>query len=197
MTSSDGRDLSSDPSHRSPDQLDLDLILVGDAADRDAFRRIFTAMAPKLKAFLINTGQSPQEAEEILQDTMLKVWRKATLFDRSKSAGSTWIYSIAKNARIDRIRKETKPAPDPDDPSFVQDAPETGEQSLNRRQDQKRIQLAMSTLPSEQMKIINMSFFEDKSHAEISEELNLPLGTVKSRIRLAFGKIRAELERNQ
>lgn len=197
MTSSDGRDLSSDPSHRSPDQLNLDLALVGDASDRDAFRRIFTAMAPKLKAFLINTGQSPQEAEEILQDTMLKVWRKAALFDRSKSAGSTWIYSIAKNARIDRIRKETKPAPDPDDPSFVQDPPETGEQSLNRRQDQNRIQLAMSVLPSEQIKIINMSFFEDKSHAEISEELNLPLGTVKSRIRLAFGKIRAELERNQ
>ena len=197
MASSNGRDLPKGPLDRASPYLEDDLERVGTIADRQAFRRIFADMAPKLKAYLIKTGQTHTEAEEILQETMLKVWRKATLFDRTKSAASTWIYSIAKNARIDRIRKQSRPTPDPLDPSFVQDPPETGEQSMSRKQDGDLIRTAMAKLPADQIQIIKMSFFEDKSHSEISAELNLALGTVKSRIRLAFAKIRAEVERSQ
>lgn len=197
MAPSNDRDLPQGPLDRITPDLADDLECVGTNADRLAFRRIFIVMAPKLKAYLIKTGQSHSEAEEILQDTMLKVWRKAVLFDRTKSGANTWIYAIAKNARIDRIRKQTKPVPDPQDPSFVPDAPETGERSVSRKQDSELIRTAMAKLPTEQIQIIKMSFFEDKSHAEISQELDLPLGTVKSRIRLAFGKIRSEVEKFQ
>ena len=124
----------------------------------------------------------------------MKVWRKASLFDPSKASASTWVYTIARNVRIDRLRKESRPEPDPNDPCYVPDDPETGEQAVSRKQDRERISKAMAVLPPEQMKIIRMSFFDEKSHGEIAEELDIPLGTVKSRLRLAFGKIRAELE---
>ncbi len=195
MESSNGREDPLGSGNSSGHNLDSDLLAVGSHADKNAFKRIFLEMAPKLKAYLISTGQSQNEAEEILQETMLKVWRKASMFDRNKSAANTWIYSVAKNARIDRIRKETKPKPDPDDPSFIPDPPETGEQSISRSQDSEIIRKAMKILSVDQVQIIKMSFFEDKSHAEISEELGLALGTVKSRIRLAFGKIRNEVEK--
>ncbi|WP_051548256.1 sigma-70 family RNA polymerase sigma factor [Sneathiella glossodoripedis] len=176
-------------------ELDKDLFAVGSSADKEAFKRIYLEMGPKLKAYLVKTGQSQSEADEILQETLIKVWRKASLFNPAKSSANTWIYSVAKNARIDRIRKETRPKPDPEDPSFVPDPPETGEDSVNRIQDERLIRAAMQVLSSDQAQIIKMSFFEDKSHAEISAELDLPLGTVKSRIRLAFGKIRNEVEK--
>lgn len=195
MESSNGREAPSKPAGNAGHDLEADLQAVGNRADRNAFKRIFLVMTPKLKAYLISTGQSQNEAEEILQETMLKVWRKASLFDKNKSAANTWIYSVAKNARIDRIRKETRPAPDPDDPYFTPDPPETGEQSVSRSQDGEIIRKAMQILSVDQIQIIKMSFFEDKSHAEISEELGLALGTVKSRIRLAFGKIRNEVEK--
>ncbi|WP_169570031.1 sigma-70 family RNA polymerase sigma factor [Sneathiella limimaris] len=194
MASSDSQGDCSPSTQSDAFDLNVDLVRVAEHADRAAYRRIFLHMAPKVKTFLLKSGLSPAECEEVLQDTMMKVWRKAALFDRSKSAASTWIYSIARNARIDRIRKEYRPLPDPEDPSFVPDPPETGEEAVSREQNREMIQEALSSLPSEQIEIITMSFFEEKSHAEISEALNLPLGTVKSRIRLAFGKIRARLE---
>ena len=125
---------------------------------------------------------------------MLKVWRRASTFDRSKSSAITWIYTVARNVKIDRIRKMSRPEPDPNDPSFVPDSPETGEQLVDRQQRSDILKRAVSLLPEDQRQIIMMSFFEEKPHSEISEELGIPLGTVKSRIRLAFGKIRSELE---
>lgn len=194
MTSPGGIRQDRTGSRSLPDELDRDLTSVGLDQDAIAFRRLFANLAPRLKFFLIKGGMIESAAEDVMQETMMKVWRKADLFDSSKASASTWIYSIARNVKIDRLRKEHRPEPDPEDPCFVSEDPETGEQAVSRKQDRERIQKAMALLPPEQMTIIKMSFFEEKSHGEIAEVLEIPLGTVKSRIRLAFGKIRAELE---
>ena len=194
MTSPDGIRQGRAETRTLPEDLDRDLMAVGRDQDPTAFQRLFGELAPRLKYFLIKGGMSESAAEDVLQETMMKVWRKAGLFDSSKASASTWVYAIARNVKIDRIRKENRPEPDPEDPCFVPDDPETGEQAVSRKQDRERIQKAMAMLPPEQMTIIKMSFFEEKSHGEIAEMLDIPLGTVKSRIRLAFGKIRAEME---
>ena len=194
MTSPNGIRQGSAGSQVLPEDLDRDLMAVGHDQDPSAFQRLFGELAPRLKYFLMKGGMIESAAEDVLQETMMKVWRKAGLFDSSKASASTWVYAVARNVKIDRLRKENRPEPDPNDPCFVLDDPETGEQAVSRKQDRDRIQKAMATLPPEQMTIIKMSFFEEKSHGEISELLEIPLGTVKSRIRLAFGKIRAELE---
>ncbi|MFC4272541.1 sigma-70 family RNA polymerase sigma factor [Sneathiella chungangensis] len=194
MTSADGirQDAAADKARS--EELERDLLAVANTRDLQAFKRLFANFAPRLKFFLVKRGMTENTAEDVMQETMLKVWRKAMLFDGTKASASTWIYTIARNVRIDRLRKELRPEPDPNDPCFVPDDPETGEQAMSRKQDRERIRKAMSVLPPDQMTIIKMSFFEEKSHGEISSELNIPLGTVKSRMRLAFGKIRAELE---
>ena len=194
MTSPDGSRQGRAGTRALPEDLDRDLMAVGLEQDQTAFRRLFADLAPRLKFFLIKGGMIESAAEDVLQETMMKVWRKAGLFDNSKASASTWVYTIARNVRIDRLRKENRPEPDPEDPCYVSEAPETGEQAVSRKQDRERIQKAMALLPPEQMTIIKMSFFDEKSHGEIAETLDIPLGTVKSRIRLAFGKIRAELE---
>lgn len=194
MTSPDGIRQDAAGSRAIPQDLDRDLIAIGQDQDPTAFKRLFADLAPRLKYFLIKGGMIESAAEDVMQETMMKVWRKAALFDSSKASASTWVYTIARNVKIDRLRKERRPEPDPEDPCFVPDGPETGEQAVSRKQDRERIQKAMALLPPEQMTIIKMSFFEEKSHGEIAELLGVPLGTVKSRIRLAFGKIRAELE---
>ncbi|WP_340149180.1 sigma-70 family RNA polymerase sigma factor [uncultured Sneathiella sp.] len=196
MTSRDGvgHSVKEDKGQPKETDLDRDLEAVATSGDSLAFKRLFADLAPRLKYFLISRGLAESAAEDVLQETMMKVWRKASLFDASKASASTWVYTIARNVRIDRLRKEGRPEPDPNDPCYVPDDPETGEQAVSRKQDRERIRKAMAVLPPEQMKIIRMSFFDEKSHGEIAEELDLPLGTVKSRLRLAFGKIRAELE---
>ncbi|MBO6824857.1 MAG: sigma-70 family RNA polymerase sigma factor [Sneathiella sp.] len=179
-----------------PVKTDLDMLLtrVGEQADRQAFTDLFEKVAPRLKSFLRGQKQAESEIEVILQETMLKVWRRASTFDRSKSSAITWIYTVARNVKIDRLRKMSRPEPDPNDPSFVPAPPETGEQAMDRQQRSDILKRAVSLLPEDQKKIIMLSFFEEKPHSEIAEELGIPLGTVKSRIRLAFGKIRSELE---
>ena len=189
-----GHSVKEDKGQPKEIDLDRDLEAVAKNGDSLAFKRLFADLAPRLKYFLIKRGLAESAAEDVLQETMMKVWRKASLFDPSKASASTWVYTIARNVRIDRLRKESRPEPDPNDPCYVPDDPETGEQAVSRKQDRERISKAMAVLPPEQMKIIRMSFFDEKSHGEIAEELDIPLGTVKSRLRLAFGKIRAELE---
>ena len=183
MTSKDGVGHSVKEDKGQPKEIDLDRDLEAVAKNGDslAFKRLFADLAPRLKYFLIKRGLAESAAEDVL-------------FDPSKASASTWVYTIARNVRIDRLRKESRPEPDPNDPCYVPDDPETGEQAVSRKQDRERISKAMAVLPPEQMKIIRMSFFDEKSHGEIAEELDIPLGTVKSRLRLAFGKIRAELE---
>ncbi len=162
--------------------------------DRDAFEALFRHFAPRVKAYMLKLGTDGSLADELAQETMLMVWRKAVQFDRSKAAPSTWIFTIARNLRIDAFRKINRPELDPNDPALVPEAEEAADDRVEREQYAVLIRTAMKELNEEQAQVVQLSFFEDKSHSEIAEELGIPLGTVKSRLRLAFGRVRKAFE---
>jgi RNA polymerase sigma-70 factor, ECF subfamily len=162
--------------------------------DRKAFADLFDAFAPRLKSFMIKKGASPEVAEDLVQETMISVWRKAGLYDAEKGSALTWIFTIARNLRIDRIRKEsTLPLSELGD----YDAPSeelSGDEIVNRKQEATQVAIALNDIPAEQKQVLMLAFVEDISQSEIASRLNLPLGTVKSRMRLAYARLRKSLE---
>jgi RNA polymerase sigma-70 factor (ECF subfamily) len=165
--------------------------------DRVAFKELFTYFAPRIKGFFQGQGSSADKADEVVQEAMVNVWRKSHLFDPNKAKASTWIFTIARNSRIDLLRKENRPEPDFTDPSFLMDEEPRPDEIYERDDEAKKLQVVLAQLPEEQSEVLRLAFFEQKAHAEIAEELSLPLGTVKSRIRLAFKRLRKELGENQ
>ena len=173
------------------DALLTDLISkVAEKKDKQAFAEIFSLVAPRIKGYLMKLGSSDIVAEDLLQEVMLTVWRRAETFDRSKAAVSTWLFTIARNKRIDLIRKEVRPELDPEDPMLSRDEEKLADAVYEEKQDSTKILNAIKSLPREQALLINMTFYEDKSHSTIAEELGIPLGTVKSRIRLASSRLK-------
>jgi RNA polymerase sigma-70 factor (ECF subfamily) len=162
--------------------------------DRDAFKQLFAYFGPRVKAYLRRLGADEVLAEELTQEVMLTVWRRAHLFDRRQAAVSTWIYTIARNKRIDVIRREKWPEVDPDDPALVPEAEAPADALVAAEERSGRLHEAVKSLPEQQASLLRMAFFEDKSHSAIAQETNLPLGTVKSRLRLAMTRLRAMLE---
>ena len=162
------------------------------AADRDkeVFELLFGYFAPRIKAYALTLSCDDATAEEIAQQTMVKVWRKAHLFDPSKAAASTWIFRIARNTRTDIARKEIHRAPNGHDFSALEDEADTPERLVGRSQDVDIVRGALDALPSDQLHVVRLSFFEGLSHGDIADRLGIPLGTVKSRMRLAFHKLR-------
>lgn len=158
--------------------------------DRDAFARLFNFYAPRIKGYLIGLRASNSLAEELAQEVMLTVWRKAHLFDRSQASASTWIFRIARNRRIDAARRAAKPELDENDPALQPSEPVAPDLATQTRQTQFKVRKAMAELPVEQVELLQMAFFEGLSHRDIAEKIDLPLGTVKSRLRLAFEKLR-------
>jgi RNA polymerase sigma-70 factor (ECF subfamily) len=158
--------------------------------DRTAFADLFGHFGPRIKGFMLKSGASEDLAEEVVQESMVTLWTKAALFDPSKAGASTWVFTIARNKRIDLLRRRNRPEPDPLDPMFQPEPEPDGEETLSRQQDRERIRRALKTLPPEQEEIVRLSFFEHLPHSAIAERLDLPLGTVKSRLRLAFRKVR-------
>jgi len=174
--------------------LDELLVRVGREKDKDAFSSLFSYFAPRLKSFLLRLGTDMQTAEELAQEAMIMVWRRAETYDPAQSGASTWIFTIARNKRIDRLRRDGRPLPDMTDPAMLPELPETGDQAVNRREEEDKIKLALKKLPEEQAKMIFAAYYEEKSHREIAEQSGLPLGTVKSRIRLALTRLRGHLD---
>lgn len=166
---------------------------VAEDRDKAAFAELFRHFAPRLKSYLLRLGSDPGAAEELAQETMVLVWRKAVLYDPAKATASTWIFTIARNARVDAFRRERRPEIDAEDPALVPDSPEPPDEAINREQSAAQLAEAMKTLSEGEKEILHLSFFEDLSHSMIAERLSIPLGTVKSRIRLAFGKLRSAL----
>lgn len=163
---------------------------VAEAGDKSAFADLYTYYAPRLKTYLRRLGSSDAAAEELVQEVMLQVWRKAALFDPARAAVTTWIFTIARNKRIDALRRDRRPALEAGDPPpAVFDAP-PAERALELAYNSERLQDALQTLPENQATVISMSFLEDKTHNMIADELDIPLGTVKSRLRLAFRRLR-------
>ena len=180
-----------DSDHNNPTRW---VAAIAKESDRGAFAALFGYYAPRVKGFLVRTGTPAETAEEIAQETMLLVWRKAALFDASRASVSTWVYTIARNLRIDRQRRERGVSADVLFDVLRYDDPEQPDEVLENFDCGERIRVAMSELPSEQSAVVRLSFFEEKPHADISRILDIPLGTVKSRLRLAMAKLRERLD---
>jgi RNA polymerase sigma-70 factor (ECF subfamily) len=147
---------------------------------------------------MMRGGADPESAQEIAQEALIMVWRKAASFDRTRATAATWIYTIARNKRIDLLRRAGRPALEADDWLTVYGADEAGaDQSVAAGQTYMRMKELMEGLSPDQRIVLHKAFFEDKTHTAIAEELALPLGTVKSRIRLALGKLREAMEREE
>ena len=163
-----------------------------------AFAGLFRHYAPRLKAFMMKGGADPELAQEIAQEAMIMVWRKAASFDRGRASAATWIYTIARNKRIDLLRRSGKPPIDTEDWLTIFSPEDDGaDKSISAGQTYTRMKELMEGLSADQLVVIRKAFFEDKTHTVIAEELALPLGTVKSRIRLALGKLRESMEREE
>jgi RNA polymerase sigma-70 factor, ECF subfamily len=143
---------------------------------------------------MLRAGSNPAAAEELTQEAMLIVWQKARLFDPARAGASTWIFTIARNLRIDALRHERHPSDLMPDPTEEPESPVLADHVLAMSQQESRIRFALGLLPPEQAEVIRKAFFEDKVHSEIEKELGIPLGTVKSRLRLAIVRLRAALE---
>ena len=169
------------------------VLAVAAARDRAAFQRLFDHFGPRVKGYLIRLGAGNAVAEDLAQEAMLAVWRKAALFDPAKASASTWIFTIARNLRIDLIRKERRPELDPNDPSLLPEIEREADETIDWTDAEDRLRAALADLPQEQAQIIALSFLAEKPHSLIAIELGLPLGTVKSRIRLAMARLRLAL----
>ena len=156
--------------------------------DTSAFEELFNHFAPRVKAFLMKSGADPQMAEECSQEVMATVWRKAHLFDPARASVSTWIFTIARNKKIDAIRKLNRPEPEQLYPE--QDYEPDQEEVVELQQETERLATALSELPEKQRVLIEKAYLGELSHSEIAEITGLPLGTIKSRIRLALEKLR-------
>ena len=173
------------------------LLRVGSDRDRSAFEKLYEHFAPRLKSFLLRIGSDVSSAEEICQESMIMVWRRAETFNPDSAGASTWIFTIARNKRIDKLRKDNRPLPDLNDPSFFQMPVDKSDDILERVEEEQKIKNALKNLPLEQAKLILSAYYEEKSHRKIADETNLPLGTVKSRIRLAINRLRTQLEESE
>lgn len=171
------------------------LTTIGEQQDRQAFASLFEHFAPQIKAFGLSTQATPglnAFADELVQETMIRVWRRAATFDGSKASATTWIFTIARNARIDLLRRGArhKSDVDADDVWLEAEAEQQPAQELETSRTKVRIRSAIEQLPVEQRQVLAKVYLEGKPHSEVALELDLPLGTVKSRVRLALNKMK-------
>lgn len=165
--------------------------------DRDAFAALFTHFAPRIKTFMRRSGASEQHADELAQEALMAVWSKAGLFDPNSVGASAWIFTIARNLRIDALRREKRTRTtdtDDIDLEFLVDDRPSPDAGLAAAQTELRVRNAMAVLPNDQLRVIELSFFDEKAHADIAKSLGIPLGTVKSRLRLAMNRLRSLLD---
>jgi RNA polymerase sigma-70 factor (ECF subfamily) len=181
-------------SDRNPARFDGMIVAIATRRDSEAFAELFAYFAPRIKTFMLRSGASAQVAEEVAQEALLTVWRKADLYDPASSGAATWIFAIARNLRIDVHRRERgwRRSHDEEDveAEFRVDEGQLPDQQAALAQSQVRVRRALERLSDEQARVVELSFFDEKAHAEIARDLGLPLGTVKSRLRLAMARLR-------
>ena len=165
--------------------------------DAAAFAELFRHFAPRVKSYCLRGGADPATAEEIAQEAMVAVWRRAASFDPAKASVSTWIFTIARNRRIDMLRRERRPDPVfHDETAEVDDAP-TPMEAYELSEARSHVRGRLEELPEDQATVLRMAFMDDKPHGRIADELNLPLGTVKSRIRLGLSRLKTMVTREE
>ena len=172
------------------------LAKVAESQDISSFKKIFDYFSPRLKSFLMRSGADEAIAEEIIQETMTIIWTKADYYDPKVASPSTWIYTIARNKKIDILRKSRKAILEDIDTAILPPVESKADENIEHDQKFEMIAQYLDDLPEDQLNLLKMNFFEEKSHGEISEITRIPLGTVKSRIRLALEKIRGKLEQD-
>lgn len=175
-------------------ELDDLVIRVGKARDREAFARLYRHFAPRVKAYLMRLGADDAAAEEATQESMLSLWRRADSFDPAQAGAGTWVFTIARNRRIDLIRRERRPEPESEAIELIADPAAPADQTIAAEQRDRQVRTALETLPKEQAALIQMAYYEDLSQTEIAAKTGLPLGTVKSRFRLAFARLKRALD---
>ncbi len=168
-----------------------ELLRVRDGGDQQAFARLYRHFAPRLRAFLVRSGSPPEAAEDCVQETMASIWRKAHLFDPGRATAATWIFTIARNRRIDLVRRDRRPPPE--DLPWGPEAGPAATDSLALREEGERLAIALRCLPPAQRAMVERAYWADLTHSEIAAQTGLPLGTVKSRLRLALGRLRSEM----
>jgi RNA polymerase sigma-70 factor (ECF subfamily) len=171
------------------------IVAVARQRDRERFRELFDHFAPRLKSFFLRLGVAPGVAEELAQETLLAVWNKAGQYDPSRAPAATWIFAIARNLRIDMSRRERDPGGFAE--VFAGSAEPQPSEQLLTAEAEARVRTAIASLSDEQATVIRLSFFDDRAHGDIARLLGIPLGTVKSRIRLAMNRLRALVEGEQ
>ena len=169
---------------------------VARAQDRVAFAHLFDFYAPRLQAWLVRMRVDSASAEEVTQDVMAALWRKAAQYDRRKSSVATWLYRITRNRRIDLLRRDRVDFVDPldDEIDLPDDSLPNADSAIDTAQREQALRAAMQDLPEPQLLLVKLAFFDSLSHGQIAERTGLPLGTVKSRLRLAFTRLRRALE---
>jgi RNA polymerase sigma factor (sigma-70 family) len=182
------------PRHRQPpaggSELDDLLTAVGADRDGDAFAALFDHFGPRVHAQMVRLGLAPFAAADVTQDVMETIWRKAHLFDRRKAAAATWVFHIARNRRIDVRRRSREWPCAAENFATIPDPAEPGDDCIDAVQREECVRAALNVLPQEQVALVRLAFFDGLSHSTIAERMELPLGTVKSRLRLAFSRLR-------
>ncbi len=166
---------------------------VATQGDREAFTALFRHFAPRVKAYLQRAGGRVEGVDDVLQDVFATIWRKAGQYDSQRAPVAAWIFAIARNRRIDAFRRQRRPEFDAEDPAFWPDPPIEGEEAVAVRQRTEAVQAALAHLSDEQRAVLHLSFYQGESYADIAVRLGIPIGTVKSRARLAFGRLRGHL----
>jgi RNA polymerase sigma-70 factor (ECF subfamily) len=173
-----------------PRQLDDLLTAVGSDRDDAAFTALFDHFRPRVHAQLVRLGLASFAAADVTQDVMETIWCKAHLFDRRKSAAATWVFRIAQNRRTDVRRRSREHIYVETDLSLIPDSTADNETSIDAARIEQHVQAALEALPQDQSKMVQLAFFEGLSHSSIAARTKVPLGTVKSRLRLAFSRLR-------
>jgi RNA polymerase sigma-70 factor, ECF subfamily len=167
---------------------------VAEQAEPSAFRELYQTYGPRVKAYMMRKGADAGTAEDLAQETLLTVWRKAALYAGDKGSMTTWVFAIARNLRIDRLRREVPWQELPEGRLAEASSEPLPDEAMTEKEQKERVQAALAELPPEQKEVVSLAYLEGFSHSEIAERLGLPLGTVKSRMRIAYQKIRQALE---
>ena len=163
---------------------------IAERQDRAAFASLFEFYAPRIKAMLTRLGAAGDAAEDLAQETLLTVWRKAAYFDPDRASAAAWIFTIARNLRIDRLRGDNRAKLYASYEMVEPEGPQNPDSALNATERDARVRAALKQLSQEQVRVVQLSFFEGRAHGDIATLLDLPLGTVKSRVRLAMARLR-------
>ncbi len=167
---------------------------IGASNDREAFRAFFRRWAGRVHAWALRSHPDAVQADEVVQDVFLRVWRHAARFDPARAAVSTWLWTVARNVRVDRMRRDHPRWLDLDDVVAPTEPEASPAYQVEAAQQSARVRDAVAELPPDQLTVLNLAYWEGRTLSEVATVTGVPLGTVKSRVRLALERLRARVD---